>query len=89
MTNNVNIETYLETLISEKGRDIDADLNKQGHINLTYRHLIDFIASVARDEDKKAIKEKLISIDFANGDVFHFLDYMVDGMIKAKNVDMS
>ncbi len=85
MTTEVNITEYLETLISEKGRDIDGNLNIEG--NITYRHLVDFINDVARDEDKRQIKANLVRIDFANGNVFHYLDHLVTGMIKAKKLD--
>lgn len=29
------------------------------------------------------IKTTLVKIDFMNGDVFHYLDYLANGMIKA------
>lgn len=85
MANKSNISQYLETLISEKGRDIDANLDIEG--NVTYRHLIDFIDNVARDEHKTQIKENLVNIDFRNGNVFHYLDHLVAGMLKAKKPD--
>lgn len=85
MTNKSNISQYLETLISEKGRDIDDDLDIEG--NVTYRHLIDFIDNIALDEQKTQIKENLVNIDFRNGNVFHYLDHLVAGMLKAKKTD--
>lgn len=85
MTSESSISQYLETLISEKGRDIDANLDIEG--NVTYRHLVDFINDVARDEDKAQIKANLVNIDFRNGNVFHYLDHLVAGMLKAKNLD--
>jgi len=85
MTSESSISQYLITLISEKGRDIDANLDIEG--NVTYRHLIDFINDVARDEDKKRIKGTLVNIDYSNGNVFHYLDHLVNGMLKAKKLD--
>jgi hypothetical protein len=38
MANKSNISQYLETLISEKGRDIDANLGIEG--NVTYATLL-------------------------------------------------
>ncbi|MBD80205.1 MAG: hypothetical protein CL840_14925 [Crocinitomicaceae bacterium] len=82
-----SISQYLEALITEKGRDIDADLNKPGHIGLTYRNLIEFIENEAAEHDQATIRKNLVAMDFANADVFHFLDHLVDGMIKAQNLD--
>lgn len=85
MTGEENITQYLETLICEKGRDIDANLDIEG--NITYRHLIDFINDVATDDDKRQIKVNLVNIDFRNANVFHYLDHLVAGMIKVKKID--
>ncbi len=76
------ISAYLRTLISEKGREPDAVLNVEGHFGLTYNHLIEFIEN--QDQSiKSQIKDTLVKIDFQNGNVFHFLDHLVQGMIKS------
>lgn len=72
--------TYLTTLISEKGRDIEADLNIDGHIGLSYQNLVEFIANTS-PEDQAKIRNTLVMIDFKGGDVFHFLDHLVKGML--------
>lgn len=76
------ISAYLRTLISEKGREPDAVLNVKGHFGLTYNHLIEFIEN--QDQSiKSQIKDTLVKIDFQNGNVFHFLDHLLQGMIKS------
>lgn len=77
---------YLLTLIAEKGRDVDADLGRPGQINLCYRNLIEFIEANASQPMRNAIYDTLVKIDVANGDVFHYLDHLVTGMIAAMGV---
>lgn len=78
--------TYLTALISEKGRSVDAALPLEGHINLSYRNLIEFIDQVT-PAIQKQVRDTLVMIDFKNGDVFHYLDFLVQGMIKAYGLD--
>ena len=81
---NTPLDTYLRTLINEKGGDVEKDLNRPGHIGLCYDNLIEFImqmpASIQQD-----IRDTLVMIDYKNGDVFHYLNHLVDGMIDALN----
>lgn len=81
------IGNYIATLITEKGRDPDASLGRDGHVNLSYRNLIEFVRHEAAEKDQKAIHNMLVEIDFNNGNVFHYLDFLVDGMIKAKGLN--
>lgn len=76
---------YLTALITEKGVSIDAEIKKEGHIGLTWNHLIQFVESMPEYHD--TIRQTLVKIDFLNGDVFHYLNYLVDGMIKAKGLN--
>lgn len=73
---------YLTTLIEEKGRDMEDTINLDGHFGLTYQMLVDFIATMPRHH--KAIRDTLVKIDFANGDIFHFLNHLAKGMVAAK-----
>ena len=76
------MKKYLKNLITEKGRSLDEALRAdQGHINLNWHVVIEFICNLPANI-KKDIRNKLVVIDFKNGDVFHFLNYIVDGMIK-------
>ena len=79
------MKRYLTRLIEEKGRDLDDEINLHGHIGLTYRMLVDFLDAAHRNNKSRsfAIKRTLIDIDFKNGDVFHYLDFLAEGMVEA------
>ena len=74
------MKKYLTTLIEEKGHSIDEEITIDGHFGVTYEMLLDYIEG-ASPTDKKQIKNTLVKIDFLNGDVFHFLNYLGEGMI--------
>jgi hypothetical protein len=75
------ITTYLTNLITEKGTDLDAEIQLEGHFGLTYQTLVDYIETAT--EYHSQIRNTLVKIDFKNGDVFHYLDYLAAGMVKA------
>ena len=75
------MRTYLENLITEKGVSLEAEIEIDGHIGLTYQMLVDYI--VEMKPYHKEIRKTLVMIDFKNGDVFHYLDYLTKGMLKA------
>lgn len=75
------MRTYLNNLITEKGRDLEDDMNIDGHIGLTYQMLVDFVVE-AKDYHQE-IRKTLVKIDFCNGDVFHYLNHLANGMVKA------
>lgn len=74
---------YLTALIEEKGRGLDDEIKIDGHIGFTYQILIDCIEDVPQFHDE--IKTKLVEIDFKNGDVFHYLDFLANAVIRARN----
>jgi hypothetical protein len=76
--------TYLTNLLTEKGitSDIEEDMNVDGHIGLTYEMVIDFICSMDKATQQK-IRNNFVMIDFKNGDVLHFWNYIVQGMLKS------
>jgi len=73
------MKNYLKTLIEEKGKSVSSTINLDGHFGLTYEMLIDYIQG-ANAKDKKQILDTLTIIDFKNGDVFHYLDFLAKGM---------
>ena len=79
------MKTYLQNLVTEKGKSLDADV-LQGHIGLDYNMLIDYID--AATEHHNVIRTTLVKIDFHNGDVFHYLEYLANGMVKALGMDI-
>jgi hypothetical protein len=66
----MTFKTYLTTLIEEKGTDLHDEIGLDGHIGLTWAMLVDF-------------KTMLVKIDFLNGDVFHYLRHLAEGMVAA------
>jgi|TARA_R110000803_G_scaffold171988_1_gene234888 hypothetical protein len=75
------MKNYLTTLIEEKGKDLDTCINLDGHFGLTYGMLIDYVDGATQYHNQ--IKTTLVKIDFMNGDVFHYLDYLANGMVQA------
>lgn len=80
------MRTYLQNLIEEKGKSLDSELNLEGHFGLTYEMLVDFIMSVP--EYHEEIRKTLVTIDFRNGDVFHYFNHLAQGMVKAMGLDI-
>jgi len=75
------MRTYLNNLITEKGTSLDSTINLDGHFGLTYEMLVDFICE-AKDYHSQ-IRNTLVKIDFQNGDVFHYLHHLANGMVKS------
>ena len=73
------MRTYLVNLITEKGRDLDDAITLDGHYGLTWEMLVDFICSMP--EYHQTIRNTLVTIDFRNGDVFHYLTHLAAGMV--------
>ena len=65
----------------EKGTSLDSTINLDGHFGLTYEMLVDFICEAK--EYHTQIRTTLVKIDFANGDVFHYLNHLAEGMVKS------
>ena len=78
---NVAMRKYLEALITEKGKSLEDCIPLDGHIGLTWQMLVDFI--VEAREYHKQIRNTLVQIDFRNGDVFHYLTHLAEGMVQA------
>jgi hypothetical protein len=45
--------------------------------------LVDFVAAPEMKEYQADIKTMLVKIDFLNGDVFHYLRHLAEGMVAA------
>jgi hypothetical protein len=80
------ISQYMTNLITEKGHSINADLDREGHIGLTYEHLIEFIVSMPTNV-QIAVRDMCVMIDFHNGNVFDYFDYLINGMVEARGLD--
>lgn len=78
---------YLTNLIEEKGKSLDTEVKIEGHIGLTYENLVEFLEEC--DEDiQNQVRATLVEIDFKYGDVFHYLDFLVKGMLKAAGYEV-
>jgi len=78
----MNFNKWFDTFLSEKELDeTDFIIEKDGftHI-LEWDVLISFIKSLSMQEKEK-IKEKIVYIDFRNGDICHFFEYLAKGYI--------
>ena len=75
------MRTYLNNLITEKVQNLDSTINLDGHFGLTYEMLVDFICEAKNYHSQ--IRTTLVKIDFANGDVFHYLNHLAEGMVKS------
>lgn len=74
------MKTYLENLITEKGVSLEDEIVIEGHLGLTWQMLVDFI--VPMTEYHGQIRSTLVQIDFKNGDVFHYLNHLANGMVQ-------
>lgn len=75
------MRTYLENLITEKGVDLDTEIELDYCIGFTYQMLIEFIMEMKHTHTK--IRKTLVAIDFQNGDIFHYLHFLADGALKS------
>ena len=76
-----DMNQYLVNLIEEKGKSLETPVVIEGHFGMTLANIVEFICSLS-DKDQKECRNKLVYIDFKNGDVFHFLQYIAEGMAK-------
>jgi hypothetical protein len=70
--------TYLQTLITEKGRSLDDMIvveGPSGPNHMPLEILVDAIAAAPHHE-REGIHKMLVRIDFANGDVFDYFKHL-------------
>ena len=86
---NNDLSTYIKTLIEEKGQSVSdpiAEFEDVGHFGLSYTVLIDYLSN-ASTEIKSTIRDTLVKIDFANADVFDYLNHVMNSMIIAEGMN--
>ena len=93
MTEGINLHikkdkmrNYLETLIEEKGLDLEATIievegQDWGMNFIPLGCVVDFIMTSGR-ENQRQVRNTLVKIDFANGDVMHFFKHVASFMAK-------
>ena len=79
------METYLKTLLLEKGISqetiIEVEGPEWGTNFIPLSAVVDFLSSLDSEAQKKA-KNTLIQIDFKNGDLMHFFTYIAKFIAK-------
>lgn len=77
-------QRWIETFIEEKGLDLDHEftIEHDGNIHfLTLEFLVELMIKAPKNEQLQ-IKEKVVYIDFKNGDVMHFFNFLAGAYIK-------
>jgi len=64
-------QDWAERLFDEKGIDLDTELTN----NQSVQSVLNFCAEVS-DTEQDMVKDTLVKIDFANGDVLHLMNYL-------------
>jgi len=77
---------WLDTLLSEKGTDLDQVLTVPGpkdsifgDNSMPLQIVIDAIKTASKDE-QKSIKKTLVQIDFLNGDICHYFKHLAQAL---------
>lgn len=74
---------YLQTLLEEKSISSETNLlENEGHFGLTVNMLVDFIYSMPANIIKQ-IENTFRKIDFLNGDVMNYINFLAKGMVKS------
>ena len=82
------IHKYIRTLLEEKGISLNHTFEIEsdgvfGNHYVPMEVLIEFIDSLSPTIQGQ-IKTKLVMIDFKNGNILHFLEYLSKGMVQVK-----
>ncbi|MCW5520189.1 hypothetical protein J1N09_10095 [Aureitalea sp. L0-47] len=82
------MKNYLTRLLSEKGIPMDHSFlipsdSPFGNHLIPMDVVIEFISCLDL-ETQLQIKWRLVKIDFNNGDILHFLEYLCKGMVQLK-----
>ncbi len=74
---------YLEILLEEKNINSETNLlENEGNFGLTIQMLIDFIYSMPANI-RKQVENTFRKIDFMNGDVMNYINFLAKGMLKS------
>ena len=81
----MNFNNWLDTFISEKGINRDHNLQAEGELtgwNLIPVEVVIEHLKITSPSEQAEAKSILVKIDFHNGDVMHFLQYLAEGIAK-------
>mgnify|MGYP001297475073 FL=1 len=78
---------WFDTFIEEKGIDtgFTFEFDEAGMFHLVETAVVIDWVKKLDPETKAKIKNNFVKIDFVNGNVMHFMEFMAKGMIKATN----
>jgi hypothetical protein len=78
------MKTWINTLISEKGLQLETIIEVNGNsganfipLGVVVEHIL-----IANATEQKFIKDTLVKIDFMNGDVMHFFTHLAQCIAK-------
>lgn len=76
----MNFKKWLETLLEEKGIDLELPLEIEsngpfGNNYIPVQVIVDQMKTAPAHEQSK-MKDILVKIDFANGDILHFISHL-------------
>lgn len=77
--------TWLDTFVDEKGLDTEHIFTKQGPVwgdNIIPLSVVLAEVKNTSAAEQQGIKNMLVKIDFANGDVMHFFDHLAGALAR-------
>ena len=74
------MKNYLETLLSEKGISTEREIELEGNFGFTIQMVIDYVCKTPKHTQKK-IRDTFVQIDFRNGDVMHYINFLANGIV--------
>ena len=78
----MSFEKWLDTLVEEKGLDGDHvfEVNGDSGPNYIPRAVVIENNKITVQQEQRQIKDVLVRIDFANGDVMHFFNHLAQAL---------
>lgn len=77
--------TWIDTFVDEKGIDTEHIFTKTGPVwgeNIIPLGVVVEHMKIASAKEQAGIKDILVKIDFANGDVMHFFDHLAGALAR-------
>lgn len=75
---------YLETLLEEKNIDLDTSLEVMGASGMNFMTVETVVSAICSTNhtEQQAIKKTLVTIDFRNGDVMHYIKHLAQALAR-------
>ena len=78
----MNFNTWLDTFVSEKGLDLETSITVEGASgpnHMTAQTVVDHM-KIAPTHEQNQLKNIIVRIDFANGDVMDFFRHLAQAL---------